>query len=36
MGVPEPVVVCDYLSGMTDQYAVQKYKELFVPSGWHD
>ena len=36
MGVPEPVVVCDYLSGMTDQYAVQKYKELFVPAGWHD
>lgn len=36
MGVPEPVVVCDYISGMTDQYAVQKYKELFVPKGWHD
>lgn len=36
MGVPEAVVVCDYLSGMTDQYAVQKYKEIFVPTGWHD
>lgn len=27
-------VVCDYISGMTDQYSMVKYKELFVPSGW--
>lgn len=27
-------VVCDYISGMTDQYSMSKYKELFVPSGW--
>ncbi len=26
--------VCDYIAGMTDQYAVQKYTELFIPSGW--
>lgn len=27
-------VVCDYISGMTDQYSMIKYKELFVPIGW--
>ncbi len=27
-------VVCDYISGMTDQYSMVKYKELFVPTGW--
>lgn len=24
----------DYIAGMTDQYAVQKYTELFIPNGW--
>ena len=27
-------VVCDYISGMTDQYAVHIFEELFVPEGW--
>ncbi len=27
-------VVCDYISGMTDQYSMAKYKELFIPVGW--
>ena len=27
--------VCDYIAGMTDKYAVDKYTELFVPTGWH-
>jgi len=27
--------VCDYVSGMTDQYAVHQYKELLIPSGWN-
>ena len=26
--------VCDYVSGMTDKYAVHKFNELFVPSAW--
>ena len=26
--------VCDYIAGMTDKYAVDKYTELFIPSGW--
>ncbi|MBQ2040673.1 MAG: deoxyguanosinetriphosphate triphosphohydrolase [Lachnospiraceae bacterium] len=27
-------VVCDYISGMTDNYAIEKFEELFVPIGW--
>ena len=26
--------VCDYIAGMTDNYAVDKYAELFIPIGW--
>ena len=26
--------VCDYIAGMTDNYAVDKYTQIFVPSGW--
>ena len=26
--------VCDYIAGMTDNYAVDKFKEIFVPMGW--
>ncbi len=28
-------MVCDYIAGMTDNYAVDKYTELFIPTGWH-
>ena len=27
--------VCDYISGMTDNYAIEKFEELYVPVGWH-
>ena len=27
--------VCDYVAGMTDNYAVDKFTELFIPMGWH-
>ena len=27
--------VCDYIAGMTDNYAVDKYMELFIPMGWN-
>lgn len=27
--------VCDYIAGMTDHYAVDKYTEIFIPAGWH-
>ncbi len=26
--------VCDYISGMTDHYATEKFKELFIPVSW--
>ncbi|MCM1256923.1 MAG: deoxyguanosinetriphosphate triphosphohydrolase [Roseburia sp.] len=27
-------VVCDYISGMTDQYAIAKFSEFFLPQAW--
>ena len=27
--------VCDYIAGMTDNYAVDKYTEIFIPMGWN-
>lgn len=26
--------VCDYLAGMTDRYAIEQFKKLFVPHSW--
>ena len=26
--------VCDYIAGMTDNYAVDKFNEIFIPMGW--
>lgn len=31
---PPERAVCDYIAGMTDQYAVEVYEELFVPQFW--
>jgi dGTPase len=28
-------VVCDYVAGMTDTYAIRMYKELFLPESWN-
>ncbi len=27
-------VVCDYISGMTDQYAITKFEEFYIPVAW--
>ena len=27
-------VVCDYIAGMTDTYAVEKFEEFFIPESW--
>ena len=27
--------VCDYISGMSDGYAINLYNDLFVPKCWH-
>ncbi len=26
--------VCDYIAGMSDQYAIDRFEELFVPKSW--
>lgn len=31
---PVPRCVCDYISSMTDRYAIDMYKKLFIPSVW--
>lgn len=28
-------VVCDYVAGMTDRYAVRKFNEIFIPESWN-
>lgn len=30
----EEVVVCDYIAGMTDTFAIFEYTNLFIPSPW--
>ncbi|MDO5444246.1 MAG: deoxyguanosinetriphosphate triphosphohydrolase [Eubacteriales bacterium] len=30
----EERAACDYISGMTDSYAMEKYSELFIPFAW--
>jgi dGTPase len=32
---PREIVVCDYISGMTDQYAIYKFQEFYVPKAWN-
>ena len=27
-------VVCDYIAGMTDHYAVTVYSNIYIPKGW--
>lgn len=27
-------VICDYIAGMTDQYAITKFNEFFMPQAW--
>lgn len=29
-------IVCDYIAGMTDNYAVKKYEEYFMPEAWNN
>lgn len=33
-GVKEEQIVCDYIAGMTDTYAVKKFEEYFIPESW--
>ncbi len=33
-GASEKQAVCDYISGMTDQYSMKKFRELRIPKCW--
>ena len=33
-GVNKEQMVCDYIAGMTDTYAVKKFEDYFVPKSW--
>lgn len=35
VGDTEEQIVCDYIAGMTDTYAVKKFEDLFVPKSWN-
>jgi len=28
-------MVCDYIAGMTDRFALGEFKRIFIPRGWH-
>lgn len=30
----EEDIVCDYIAGMTDIYAIDRFKEIYIPKGW--
>ena len=30
----ESVVLCDYISGMSDHYVVKTFSEIFIPANW--
>lgn len=29
-------IICDYIAGMTDNYAVKKFQEIFIPESWNN
>ena len=33
-GEDKITVVCDYIAGMTDNFAVEKFQELYIPRSW--
>ncbi len=30
----DATAVCDYISGMTDDYAISRFSEIFIPTAW--
>jgi dGTPase len=34
MGEEQYVVVCDYIAGMTDNYALEMFREIYTPKSW--
>lgn len=33
-GESQERIVCDYIAGMTDQYAIEKFSKYFLPKAW--
>ena len=33
-GEPREKVVCDYISSMTDRFAISLYEEIYIPKFW--
>ena len=34
MGEDLTTVICDYIAGMTDNYAIETFKKIYVPGAW--
>ena len=34
-GERQDTVVCDYIAGMTDNYAIMKFQDIYVPHSWN-
>ena len=34
-GEPLERVVCDFISGMTDRFAIARFEEIYIPVAWH-
>ncbi len=34
MGEDKETVVCDYIAGMTDNYAIETFKNIYIPKSW--
>ena len=34
MGEDPKTVVCDYIAGMTDNYAIETFKSIYIPKSW--
>lgn len=34
MGEDQSTVVCDYIAGMTDNYAIEKFMDIYIPKSW--
>lgn len=34
MGEDPKTVVCDYIAGMTDNYAIETFKDIYIPKSW--
>ena len=34
-GEPRGRIVCDYISAMTDRFAIARYEEIYIPKSWN-